>query len=74
MNTNAGVFRSDVAEKLLAGVLAPQPRQETYCPYCHLATPVWRENCVHCSKPLPRSHKAIRRCGEGRYKDHGRHQ
>jgi hypothetical protein len=62
MNTNAGVFRSDVAEKLLAGVLAPQPRQETYCPYCHLATPVERElrSLLQATAEEPQSNPPVR--------------
>ncbi len=26
---------------------------EVYCGHCHLATPSWREKCIHCFKPLP---------------------
>ena len=25
---------------------------EVYCGQCHLATPSWREKCIHCYKPL----------------------
>ncbi len=25
---------------------------EVYCAHCHLATPTWREKCIHCANPL----------------------
>ena len=25
---------------------------QVYCERCHLATPIWRKKCIHCSMPL----------------------
>ena len=32
---------------------ASHPIEEMYCPRCFLATPLWRNLCIHCKAPLP---------------------
>jgi hypothetical protein len=50
-------FRSfAVAERIPIHVTLQRSGQEVYCTRCHLATPAWRNRCIHCSEPLQRSH------------------
>jgi hypothetical protein len=48
------------------GFTAPRPSaEEVYCAHCHLATPSWRERCIHCFKPLGQSDESDARRLEG---------
>jgi len=29
-----------------------QAIESVYCPRCHLASPAWRDRCIHCQFPL----------------------
>lgn len=29
-----------------------KPLEHLYCPHCHLATPTWRQRCIHCKQKL----------------------
>lgn len=60
MSRNGGNDRSKVAEKPAIQIVEQPVRWETYCPHCHLATPTWRERCIHCAKPLVQSDKGRR--------------
>ena len=44
--------------------------QEIYCEHCHLATPTFRNNCIHCGLPLP-SGSGARASGESSKSRHG---
>ena len=31
---------------------ATEPIEMVYCEHCHLATPIWRNRCIHCRATL----------------------
>src|SRR5580704_337261 len=48
----AGAVRSAIVERGHELRSAQNATQEVYCERCHLATPVWRKRCIHCSRAL----------------------
>jgi hypothetical protein len=48
----AGAVRSAIVERGHELRSAQNATQEVYCEQCHLATPVWRKRCIHCSRAL----------------------
>jgi hypothetical protein len=39
---------------------------EVYCENCHLATPTWRQKCLHCAKPFPQG-TLVRSANQNRF-------
>jgi hypothetical protein len=52
--TNEDARSVAVAERVPLHVVLPRLGEEGYCTRCHLATPSWRNRCIHCFQPLRR--------------------